>query len=369
MLFAIGIVEDRMRGEQLEAICLGAITLIVSAWIGSQAMTMRVLCDNPALLRLMEYLALDVLPIPMLLFSAAFTQNRNNPVAMTGAVLSAVNTIVSVILVLLGKIDYSDALIVTHILIASGVALVIYFAVKAIRRREISRRKSAYLISAASILAISGILDMIRFYLTHSAGANSSLLTEIGLFTFSVVLAVYEYRRIIEMQVRSSQAELMQTLAMEDALTGLGSRAAFIACEKQIKERKEGTCLFVHFDVNNLKRVNDVYGHAEGDRHLIAAANVLRESFGANGKVFRVGGDEFFAVLDGVACRADYIEGVKRMNKAQEAYNLSEDPPVLLAIAHGMAEYDCAEQNPESAERLADSRMYEEKRRMKTQTA
>ena len=53
MLFAIGIVEDRMRGEQLEAICLGAITLIVSAWIGSQAMTMRVLCDNPALLRLM----------------------------------------------------------------------------------------------------------------------------------------------------------------------------------------------------------------------------------------------------------------------------------------------------------------------------
>ena len=100
-----------------------------------------------------------------------------------------------------------------------------------------------------------------------------------------------------------------------------------------------------------------------------SAANVLRESFGANGKVFRVGGDEFFAVLDGVACRADYIEGVKRMNKAQEAYNLSEDPPVLLAIAHGMAEYDYAEQNPESAERLADSRMYAEKRRMKSQLA
>ena len=369
LLFVIGIVEDKMRGEQLEAICLGAITLIVSAWIGSQTMTMRVLCDNPPMLRVMEYIALDVLPIPMLLFIAAFTRNHRNPLLMGGAVLSAVNTAGSVILVLLGKIDYSDALIITHFLIASGVAFVIYFAVRAMRRKEISRRKSAYLISAVSILALSGILDMIRFYLLRGAGGNTSLLTEIGLFTFSAVLAVYEYRRVIELQVRSSQAELMQTLAMEDALTGLGSRAAFVAYEKEIKERKDGTCLFVHFDVNNLKRVNDVYGHAEGDRHLIAAANVLRESFGENGRLFRVGGDEFFAVLDGVACRADYVKGVKQLNKAQEAYNLREDPPVLLAIAHGMAEYDYAEQNPESAERLADSRMYAEKRRMKSQLA
>jgi diguanylate cyclase (GGDEF)-like protein len=369
MLFVIGIIEDRMRGEQIEAICLGAITLIVSAWIGSQTMTMRVLCDNPGLLRVMEYFALDVLPIPMLLFSAAFTRNLKHPLVTAGVILSALNTVVSVILVLLGKIDYSNDLIFTHALIVSGMVLVIYFIVRSIRNKEMSRRKSTYLISAASILGVSGMLDMVRFYMNKGAGGNFSLLTEIGLFTFAIVLAVYEYRRVIEMQVRSSQAELMQTLAMEDALTKLGSRAAFVAYEKQLKERTSGMCLFVHFDVNNLKRVNDVYGHAEGDRHLIAAANVLRESFGESGKLFRVGGDEFFAILDGATCRADYVTGIKILRKAEEAYNLKEDPPVLLAIAHGMAEYDYTEQNPENAERLADSRMYEEKRRMKAQLA
>lgn len=365
MLFVIGFVEDRMRGEMMEAICLGAITMIVSAWIGSQTMTMRVLCPNPAMLRVLEYLALDVLPIPVLLFSASFTNRQGSRIVAAGVFLSALNTVLSIVLVLLGLIDYSDMLIFTHILIAEGLAVVIHFVVLAIRRREISRRKSTYIISAVSILGASGMLDMLRFYLHKGAGGNYSFLTAIGLIIFSTVLAVYEYRRVIEMQVRSSQAELMQTLAMEDALTKLGSRAAFVAYEKKLLERKDGFCLFVHFDVNNLKRVNDVYGHAEGDKHLIAAADVLRESFGENGHLFRVGGDEFYAILDGTACCADYIAGTKTLAKAQEAYNVRENPPVKLAIAHGMAEYDYAEQNPETAERLADSRMYEEKRRMK----
>lgn len=184
-----------------------------------------------------------------------------------------------------------------------------------------------------------------------------------------MILALYEFRRIVDMQVRSSEADLMHSLAMEDTLTGLGSRAAFVEHENQLKQRTKGTCLFAHFDVNDLKRANDVYGHAEGDRHLIAAADVLTESFVNSGKVYRVGGDEFFVILDGENCLKDYEKGIKTLLTAVERYNSEQAPPVPLSIAYGMAEYDCSTGSPETAERLADSRMYEKKRQMKEMSA
>jgi diguanylate cyclase (GGDEF)-like protein len=93
---------------------------------------------------------------------------------------------------------------------------------------------------------------------------------------------------------------------------------------------------------------------------------VLKESFGKYGKVYRVGGDEFFAILDEDTCQPDYSAALSLLKRVQDKYNTEEEPPVQLAIAYGMAEYDYSEQNPETAERLADSRMYEEKRRMKS---
>ena len=187
------------------------------------------------------------------------------------------------------------------------------------------------------------------------AAVLNTLTTLIGLLVYAVILAIYEHKHIIEMQVRSSEAELMQALAMEDTLTGLGSRAAFVAAEKELRKRTSGQVLFVHFDVNFLKKVNDEYGHAEGDRHLKATAKVLSDSFAEFGKVYRVGGD----------LAEHYEQGISKLEQAQTEYNETQSPPVPLQIAHGMAEYDCSQRDPEIAERLADSRMYEHKRSMK----
>lgn len=244
---------------------------------------MRLLSHNPAMLRAMEYLALCVLPIPVLMFYSSITKNPKNKAVIAAVIAAVLNT----------------------------------------------------------------------------------LTTLIGLLVYAVILAIYEYKHIIEMQVRSSEAELMQALAMADTLTGLGSRAAFVAAEKELRKRTSGQVFFVHFDVNFLKKVNDEYGHAEGDRHLKATAKVLSDSFAEFGKVYRVGGDEFFAILDGGDLAEHYQQGISKLEQAQTEYNKTQSPPVPLQIAHGMAEYDCSQRDPEIAERLADSRMYEYKRSMK----
>ena len=365
ILFIIAIIEDRMCGKMIETVCLGAIALIVSTWIASQTLTMHFICHNPAMLRVLEYNSLNALPIPVLTFSAAYTHSLKNRAYLIITFGSAVHTVGTFILVCLKVIDYSNHLIITHIIIALGVILIIYLIIKSIIKKVISRSKGIYIISAMSMLMLGGIADMLRYYVRRT---ETAFITVVGLIVFTTILAIYEYHRIIDMQVKASKTELMQTIAMEDALTGLGSRAAFVAYENEIMKRNEGSCLFIHFDVNNLKKVNDVYGHAEGDKHIIATANVLRESFGDVAKIFRVGGDEFFAVLDHDSAKEMYVLGVSKLIKAQQAYNEKENPPVLLAIAYGMAEYDYSLHNPETAERLADSRMYEEKRRMKAAT-
>ncbi|MBQ5336621.1 MAG: diguanylate cyclase, partial [Oscillospiraceae bacterium] len=111
----------------------------------------------------------------------------------------------------------------------------------------------------------------------------------------------------------------------------------------------------------------DNYGHAEGDRFITAAADIISSSFGSSGRCFRVGGDEFFAVLDGENQMNDYDNGIKKFTEEQEKFNASGSSPVPLMIAFGMAEYDLSDGDPEKAEQIADSRMYEKKKQMKAE--
>ncbi|MDE6657586.1 MAG: GGDEF domain-containing protein, partial [Oscillospiraceae bacterium] len=124
--------------------------------------------------------------------------------------------------------------------------------------------------------------------------------------------------------------------------------------------------VFIHLDVNHLKKVNDTYGHAEGDKHIKAAANIIQNSFGEKGYCFRVGGDEFFAILDSESCYLDYDTSSEKFYQLIEEYNKTKNPLVPLAIAHGIAEYHYSTKNPDEAEKLADSRMYENKRQLKS---
>lgn len=190
-------------------------------------------------------------------------------------------------------------------------------------------------------------------------------MSRIGLFLFVIILTAYEFRQLVEIRAAAKQAELMEKLAMEDPLTGIGSRTAFNAFENELRNRREGHCIFVHFDVNNLKKVNDTYGHAEGDKFIKAAASIIQGCFGKNGHCFRIGGDEFFVILDGEHQKEDFESGLARFTGEQEKYNETGESPVPLFIAYGMAEYDCSEGKPENAEQTADSRMYEKKKEMK----
>lgn len=147
---------------------------------------------------------------------------------------------------------------------------------------------------------------------------------------------------VLSKQIRSFRTNLQQYLtyvhsqAFTDTMTGVGSKTAYLnkvkSIEKQIKEGSADFAVAV-FDMNGLKNVNDNYGHEMGDKFIIGAAEVIKSVFKTE-NVYRIGGDEFIAVLDGIPARK--IDTLfEKLDIAVKELNSTRIYPIELSIAKG----------------------------------
>jgi len=91
-------------------------------------------------------------------------------------------------------------------------------------------------------------------------------------------------------------------LALSDALTGLMNRPAFLHALRQTtarQRRDRDPFSLLYFDLDGLKRVNDVHGHATGDMALVEVARLVRSHTRMEDVAARLGGDEFAVLLQG----------------------------------------------------------------------
>lgn len=99
-----------------------------------------------------------------------------------------------------------------------------------------------------------------------------------------------------EYSEQMTQQRSIEKICYEDALTGLGNRAAYNICVKELKEMEFGSFGVIFCDVNGLKYVNDHFGHTAGDKYIKCFTDFLRKSFRSS-SCYRIGGDEFVVLL------------------------------------------------------------------------
>ncbi len=163
------------------------------------------------------------------------------------------------------------------------------------------------------------------------------------------------------------QVEGMSRLAFEDPLTHARSKAAYArAVEGMRAEIAAGNTEFaiLMIDLNNLKYVNDTFGHDNGDRYLTGACNTITQTLG-NTPLYRTGGDEFVAILRGddyQHCAVLLKELQGRLAKTQA--DDSVEPWERYSAACGLAKYRLGEAYEDVFAR-ADRIMYRNKTRMK----
>lgn len=163
----------------------------------------------------------------------------------------------------------------------------------------------------------------------------------------------------------------LERRAYRDTLTGLLNRTAYYEYSQQLdRQIAEGTADFslLMVDVNYLKRINDTYDHDRGNEYLKGAAALITSSFGGD-LLYRMGGDEFVAVLEGEAqdSAGRMIKWFKDAITVLQA-NDNLQPWQKVSAAVGMAKFDPdRDATAESLLKRADAAMYEDKLAMKAE--
>jgi len=158
----------------------------------------------------------------------------------------------------------------------------------------------------------------------------------------------------------------LRKLSLTDELTDLYNRRGFTTlAEQQIKlaKRLGRELLLISTDLDELKMINDAYGHQEGDRALMDVAAILKETFRSSDIIARLGGDEF-AVLQMKNSENNIFVTSDRLQEAIARHNAGTDKPYTLSISMGTTIY--YPEQPKALEQLmaeADKKMYEQKKR------
>lgn len=166
----------------------------------------------------------------------------------------------------------------------------------------------------------------------------------------------------------SQHMKQMQGLAFQDSLTGIRNKMAYDNYLGEFKQRiKKGEIKsygIVVLDTNNLKEINDTYGHENGNAYLVNSCKLICQIF-SHSPVFRIGGDEFIVVLTGENLEYHY-ELLKQLKESMDATKNAAFPWRQISIAYGIGIAEDAKSTTiEDTFNKADNSMYENKRAIK----
>lgn len=168
-------------------------------------------------------------------------------------------------------------------------------------------------------------------------------------------LLLCDLTRMVELELATID------LALTDELTGLVNRRGFQTIGSQVVElskRKEIELAACFIDLDDMKSINDTYGHEAGDGALQALATLLQESFRDSDVIARVGGDEFCILLAGTASAGAAVAET-RLDDAIERYNACSGAPYRLSVSVGRAAVTAgAVTDLATLTNLADKAMY-----------
>lgn len=332
--------------------------LCILTWIICSSDFPQFFTNNNETVSLISFLALSMLPIPFSSFCLLILKKGRNAFRISAYIGWILPLTISLCFVT-NVCDPYHLLILTHLYIAIMLLIAIVCALKQWKED----RGAAILAASLILLFLFALTGLVLFYISKTGGYDA-LFFGCGLAIFILMLFALILNRQMGFYEQKKAAEIYKEMAYFDFLTKIPNRTAFEQRMSELVADKElhAVTIFV-LDLNDLKKINDHYGHQEGDVAIKACADCLKKTFEGKGEFFRVGGDEFTAIVfdhaaDPDACCHDFREHV-------EAYNKNAEHQIRVAIGYAQGE----ELGDEFAYRIlfsnADQEMYRDKVRLK----
>ncbi|MCR5452266.1 MAG: GGDEF domain-containing protein [Lachnospiraceae bacterium] len=370
LLPVIGLLFYFLKRDYELILVIGLLSLSMGLWTMCNTKMLQLFSPDMTWNTLVEYISLYIAPIPLmrLIDILRGTVDERRKVKYNAIYLSTLIFglffIVAVTLHLFNVLHICQLLPVFHII--SFICIIQVIVYLHTHKKELTRAdRLMYL--AIFVMVIAAIIDMIRFNLQVYVEKGRFFILDksilpLGTFLFIVILIIGYFAYLYEYYIEQVEKRNLVSMAYTDPLTGLYNRAYY---EKEITDVCDHLFQYgiISMDLNGLKFVNDTYGHANGDLLLVTFSDILKESFGKLGEVFRMGGDEFLILIKDPSPR-DVAKCLIEMNKLE--HEKSEGMLFNIRTAYGEAySKEVKGNDKEAVYRLADSRMYDMKKKTK----
>jgi len=241
--------------------------------------------------------------------------------------------------------------LITVIMLIGGAAIMMLSIVRSMKlyKQGLTNQYIKWLLPLSLMIAV--LLGCVFLFIALFSYAGISTELIIGTLFLSSTILVYLLVRLMEGNSRSLHQEVserkkvegkLKEMSLIDQLTDLYNRNGFIILmENQLKlaRRLKRRVLLLYADIDNLKRVNDMFGYQEGDMMLKEAAHILKASFRNSDIVARVGDDEFVIFLVGATDdNADMIND--KFQKKVKTYNEKRHQNYKLLLNTCVTHYD-----------------------------
>lgn len=336
--------------------------MICSIWVLTDSPFIQRQSGREAMVCVISFYAFMLLAIPMLHFLKKIGNMQKSRMLDWCIRAFYMNAIGQGILNYYQIFDFVDMLFVTHILLTAAVVIATRLLIK--EYKENSEKEVKILLIAFVIMAASGVIAVLLYWILEIS--YYGVIFQFGILIF-VLLVLSDIIMNVEKNMHFKTEMLVyQRLSREDWMTGMENRQPFEECMTAIQKTADQfeNAALVFMDLNHLKKINDEFGHAVGDKMIIGAAQCINNAFSEGGKCYRIGGDEFCAVLLNPQKKEE--EWMKQLDEEIRQFN--KDSNYKLSIARGwsyLRKIDGTIKTISDWKYEADSKMYENKGGMK----
>ncbi len=269
--------------------------------------------------------------------------------------------------------SFRDVSFRSYLLVAQAIDVITILSVVGIKTYEYNKghKHNAISFYATLVGTLAAVFDLIRYNIysySSSHGDSGFKISAIYIvMVFFVLALLYDYMKSTVRDAREDERlGTISQLAYTDVLTGINNRQAAEKFFDSVDSKGEHYVI-VQFDLNNLKTVNDTFGHKEGDKYIELFAKTLKKMFENKGFVARTGGDEFvFVMIPKAEGERTWLETkLNDLNVILANKNTGHDE-IKMSTAFGV--YDSLFGNAKNIRdglRYADAKMYEMKKEMK----
>jgi diguanylate cyclase (GGDEF)-like protein len=361
IFFVVSAIIFAKKIKTRQTLYVGIFTILFAQWSILQSCILQFVLNENVTLMFMEYVAFLLIPISMVMYVRELFRLYDDKGLKILAGSYCVSFIGCIILQLTGIRDIKEMLPVVHIMIFSGIIYIFHIIHKMYRKcNNLFTRRTIRIMCLLIFCLI--LIDMFRYY--YLTEKDESKFTRLGILIFISYMLFSYAQKYINKSKEFTEAKLMAKLAYKDVMTGLYNRTAYAEdiadYEKQLYlAPTELNLIYVIFDLNDLKAMNDFHGHGVGDHYIVTTGKIIKKAFEKIGKCYRIGGDEFAVIMKDQSL-AEYSRAIKELKNLISHENEAADLEYSLAFGYAVFEAGKYTSLTELIDK-ADKNMYENK--------